>query len=55
MAKGWIAGIPIPSILLPVSKAKDFGEQDQMHFDVLIELPFSVGLLVHYRGYLSDA
>ena len=55
MAKGWIAGIPIPSILLPVSKAKEFEEQDQMHFDVLIELPFSVGPLVHYRGYLSDA
>jgi len=55
VVKGWIAGIPIPSILLPVSIAKEYEKLGKMHFDVRIELPFSLGFLVHYRGYLSDA
>ena len=51
--RGWFLGIPIPRPLLPVSITREYEHAGQMHFDVRLELPFSLGLLVHYKGHLS--
>jgi len=54
VVKGWFPGIPIPSMFLPLGLSKGIEENNRMHFDVRLELPFSLGLLVHYQGHLSD-
>jgi hypothetical protein len=54
VSRGWFFGIPIPKIFLPVSHTSEFEYAKKMHFDVRLELPFSLGLLVHYKGHLTS-
>jgi len=52
VSRGWFLGIPLPKVLLPISKTREYESNHAMHFDVQLDLPFSLGLLVHYRGRL---
>ena len=53
--RGWFLGLPIPKIFLPLSYTSEFEYANRMHFDVRLKLPFSLGLLVHYKGYLASS
>lgn len=48
-------GIPLPCMLLPLSEAREFvDDQGRFRFDIRLTLPV-VGLLTHYRGWLVPA
>jgi len=53
--RGWIFGLPLPRVLLPLSSSKESAEDGRFRFDVALAAPLGVGLLVHYRGYLAPA
>ena len=50
---GSCLGIPIPSLLLPVSNAREFVQNDRMHFLVELIAPLKIGLIVRYEGSLA--
>ena len=53
VTRGWLFGIPLPRLLLPISEAReDVDEQGRFRFDVRISLP-GLGLVAHYRGWLE--
>lgn len=51
---GWrLFGLALPRVLMPRAEAReDVDDEGRFRFDVRLALPF-VGLLVHYRGWLS--
>jgi saccharopine dehydrogenase-like NADP-dependent oxidoreductase len=56
VTRGWVFGLPLPAILLPVSDSSEYVENGQFHFDVGMIAPLGGGLIVRYRGWLeSDA
>lgn len=48
----WLGPLPMPRLLLPRGIAREYEEGGRFHFDVPIALPL-IGLLVHYRGWLT--
>ena len=50
--RGWILGIPLPSVLLPQSCSREFAVDGTFHFDVGLFAPVTGGLIVRYRGSL---
>lgn len=48
----WIGPVPMPAFLLPRGMAREYEVGHRFHFDVPIALPL-IGLLVHYRGWLT--
>jgi len=50
--RGWFLGVPIPSFLLPRSRAKEFALADRFHFDVGLYAPLTGELIVHYQGHV---
>ena len=50
--RGWFLGVPIPSFLLPCSRAKEFAVDDRFHFDVGLYAPLTGELIVRYQGHL---
>lgn len=52
MQRWWLGPLPLPLRLAPRSRAREWAEDNRFHFDVPIALPL-LGLLVHYRGWLS--
>lgn len=53
--RGWLFGVPLPARLLPVSEAAERETDGRFNFDVALHAPFSLGLIVRYRGWLRDA
>jgi Domain of unknown function (DUF4166) len=51
--RGWLLGIPLPSLLLPGSCSREFAVNGQFHFDVGLYAPLTGVLIVRYRGWLS--
>jgi hypothetical protein len=51
--RGWLLGIPLPSLLLPGSCSREFAVNGQFHFDVGLYAPLTGGLIVRYRGWLN--
>jgi hypothetical protein len=51
--RGWLLGIPLPSLLLPGSCSREFAVDDRFHFDVGLYAPLTGGLIVRYRGWLE--
>jgi Domain of unknown function (DUF4166) len=50
---GKLGPLPLPRALVPISQASDrVDAQGRFRFDIPVVLP-SVGLLVHYRGWLG--
>lgn len=45
-------GVPCPDWFLPSIMAKEWGEDDRLHFQVCVTLPV-IGLLAHYQGHLT--
>ncbi len=52
MRRGWLAGIPLPRFLLPVSDAREYEADGRFRFDVALDAPFNLGLIVRYQGQL---
>jgi hypothetical protein len=50
--RGWILGVPLPSVLLPKSCSREFAVDGEFHFDVGLYAPITGGLIVRYRGSL---
>ncbi len=48
--RGWLAGIPLPSGLLPKAEIREYEEDGTFCFDVALGLPLKGGLIVRYRG-----
>lgn len=48
----WCCGVPLPKALLPRIEAAESVVDGRFRFDVRLAMPW-VGLLVHYRGYLT--
>jgi len=53
VADGSCLGIPIPKVLLPESRAREFEKDGTMHFCVELLAPFNLGLIVRYEGWLK--
>ncbi len=53
LRRGWLCGIPLPRLLLPESRAREYVEDERFRFDIAIHAPLGIGLLVHYRGWLA--
>lgn len=51
--RGRFFGLPLPSWLLPISRACESVKDGRFHFDVALIAPLGVGLIVHYRGWLE--
>ncbi|MFZ1103636.1 MAG: DUF4166 domain-containing protein [Hyphomicrobiaceae bacterium] len=51
--RGWLLGIPLPSLLLPRSCTREFAADGAFHFDVSLYAPVTGGLIVRYRGCLK--
>jgi hypothetical protein len=51
--RGWCLGVPIPSLLLPRSDAREYDVNGTFHFDVGLYAPFGGGLIVRYQGCVS--
>ena len=51
--RGWLLGVPLPSLLLPTSCARELAVNGTFHFDVGLYAPLTKGLLVRYQGQLS--
>jgi hypothetical protein len=50
--RGWLLGIPLPSVLLPVSCTREFAVDGQFRFDVGLYAPLTGHLIVRYQGCL---
>jgi hypothetical protein len=50
--RGWFLGLPLPRALLPVSDTVEQIADGRFTFDVRLSLPFGLGMVVHYRGWL---
>ena len=52
--RAWRVGrLPMPRLLAPISAAReDVDERGRFRFDVELRLPFGLGRLVRYRGWL---
>lgn len=48
----WLGPLPMPRFLLPRGIAREYEQDGRFHFDVPVALPL-IGLLVHYRGWLT--
>ena len=55
VASGRFMGVPLPRWALPQSIAREYARDGRFHFDVRLEAPLSLGLIVHYRGVLERA
>jgi len=53
LRRGWLCGLPLPRWLLPISRAREHGQDERLNFDVALIGPLGMGLLVHYRGWLQ--
>ncbi|MEO1493483.1 MAG: DUF4166 domain-containing protein [Pseudomonadota bacterium] len=51
--RGWVLGVPIPGVLLPISDSREYTEDGVFHFDVGLIAPLGLGLVVRYRGWLK--
>ncbi len=51
--RGWFLGLPLPSILLPKSDAREYSENGRFHFSVGLHAPLAGGLIVRYEGWLE--
>jgi Domain of unknown function (DUF4166) len=51
--RGWVLGIPLPSLLLPRSCSREFAADGAFHFDVGLYAPLTGGLIVRYQGSLG--
>jgi hypothetical protein len=51
--RGWFLGIPLPRLLLPGSRSREFEVDGRFHFDVGLSAPFGGGLIVRYHGSVS--
>ena len=51
--RGWLLGIPLPSLMLPRSCTREFAVDGVFHFNVGLYAPLSGGLIVRYRGCLK--
>ena len=51
--QGWFLGFPLPKCLLPISKTREFTQDDVFQFDVGLYLPITGALIVAYRGWLQ--
>ena len=47
--RGWLLGIPLPSLLLPKSCTREFAVDGAFHFDVGLYAPLTGGLIVRYQ------
>lgn len=52
---GRFLGIPLPGFLLPGNVAYETEVDGLFHFDVRLDAPMGLGLIVRYRGSLSPA
>jgi len=50
---GSCLGIPIPTWLLPISDAREYVQNNRMHFSVELLGPLKTGLIVRYEGSLE--
>ena len=51
ISRWWLRPLPLPLILAPRSRAREWEEDGRFHFDVPIALPL-IGDVVRYRGWL---
>jgi len=51
--RGWLLGVPLPSLLLPRSCSREFAADGAFHFDVGLYAPVTGGLIVRYQGRLA--
>jgi hypothetical protein len=51
--RGWLLGVPLPSLLLPRSCASECAVDGRFQFDIGIHLPVSGALVVRYQGSLA--
>ena len=51
--RGWFLGIPLPKPCLVVSDSHESAAAGRFHFDVTLNSPFGLGLIVRYRGALD--
>jgi hypothetical protein len=52
--RGWLLGIPLPSLLLPRSCSREFAVDGAFHFDVGLYAPLTGGLIVRYQGRIGS-
>jgi uncharacterized protein DUF4166 len=52
--RGWLLGLPLPSLLLPRSCSREFSSDGVFHFDVGLYAPVTGSLIVRYEGRLDD-
>ena len=52
VTRGWLCGVPLPRALLPVSDTTETAADGRFRFDVSLALPWRLGLMVRYRGWL---
>jgi NAD(P)-dependent dehydrogenase (short-subunit alcohol dehydrogenase family) len=52
---GWLGRLPLPRWLLPVSQSREYVRDGSFHFDVMLLAPLTREVVVHYRGFLSEA
>jgi hypothetical protein len=51
--RGWLLGIPLPAVLLPKSKAREYDVGGTFHFDVGLYAPLNGSLIVRYQGHVQ--
>lgn len=54
LRRWWLGPMPLPLLLAPRARAREWEEDGRFHFDVRISLPL-FGPLVRYRGWLEPA
>lgn len=51
--RGWLLGVPLPSLLLPRSCASECAVGGRFQFDIGLHLPVTGALIVRYQGSLA--
>jgi len=54
VVRGRAFGVAMPKFLLPVSETREYEQDGAFHFDVALSAPLGLGLMVRYRGVLSE-
>jgi hypothetical protein len=53
--RGWLLGIPLPGLLLPKSRAREYDLNGTFQFDVGLYSPVTGQLIVRYQGHFAEA